>query len=71
MMSKEAITSHVAERLLEDANGESQGALVLDGTTYEWWTDGKSCVWFYEPGKDGEDTLKRFENDGCLHEVAS
>jgi hypothetical protein len=60
-----------AELILESSYGESQGTEVIDGEAFEWWTDGRSRVWFYEAGIDasGEDTIKRFEADTTLYEV--
>lgn len=37
-----------------------QGSLNIDGENVDWWSDG-SAVWFYEPGKHGEDTIKRYD----------
>lgn len=63
------ITAADAERILEESRGDSQGETTIDGEKFEWWTDGRSCVWFYEPGNDGGNTIKRFETSGELYEV--
>lgn len=63
------ITEAHANDIYERNETEAQGRVTIDGTDFEWWTDGRSSVWFYGAGKDGEDTIKRFEAEIELCEV--
>jgi hypothetical protein len=67
MADRSKITLAEAEKVWENVSHESQGTVVIDGETFEWWSDVKS-LWFYEPGKDGEDTLVRYEAELCWSE---
>ena len=68
MSDASKITLAHAEQLLEEHSWESQGTITIDGEDFDWWTDAKSRVWFYDPRADGENTIKRFESNG-LYEV--
>jgi len=71
MTAAEKITRDIAQQLFDQSISETQSSIIIDGETFEWWTDGRSAIWFYEAGKDGEDTLKRFELETQLYEVTS
>lgn len=59
-VSSKIITTWHAEHVLRDASRRNdQGTIVIDGTNVDWWSDGRD-VWFYEPGKSGTDTIKRY-----------
>jgi hypothetical protein len=58
-----------AQAIYDDNDKESQGTVTIRGDAFDWWTDGKKCVWFYQPLSDGEDTVRRFETDDELLEV--
>jgi len=63
------ITADYAQRVLENYSSESSGAIKVNDTLIEWWTDGRWAVWFYEEGHVEEDTIKRYEIDLTLYEV--
>lgn len=60
-VNRNIITPWHAEQVLRRADrNNDQGTLTIDGTNVDWWSDGR-VVWFYEPGKSGEDTIKRYD----------
>lgn len=69
MINPAIITTWHAEHVLGRADRyHDQGTISIDGTDVDWWSDG-SVVWFYEPGKSGEDTIKRFESRRSVYEA--
>lgn len=63
MIDPSKITLEHAGAIFADHDTEHQSSDVFDGQMLDWWTDGRSAVWFYEPGHDGEDTIARFAFD--------
>jgi hypothetical protein len=58
-----------AQAIYDDNDYEAEGTVTVGGEDFDWWTDGKKYVWFYQPLSAGEDTIRRFETHDELLEV--
>lgn len=62
MSDSSKITVAHAEQIHSDLRyADDQGEISIDGEKFEWWAN-HEAVWFYEPGRHGDDTIKRFSS---------